>query len=198
MPLLDGDFDCERLGPGRDHAGQALPELALEELRMRLEQRARQSISRRNHLRLWLAPFRFENRSVWIDQVSRDIGIKATTHVIDPQVDLTREHLLHSLIGEGFVDRFGFVKGSAVGTPSKPRFNLTGDRCHGDGNRLVVILSREPIAADHIRSLLGSSPPRRSPRVRVRRPERTCVPWTERRDEISPRRRGHPAGANTP
>ena len=124
-------------------------------------QRARRSISQRNHLRLWLAPYRFENRPVWIGQISRDIGVKVTpksptltTHIIDPQVDTTREYLLHSLIAEGFVDRFGFVKGSAAGTPSQPRTNLTGDPYHSDGMRLVVILSAEPMPPDRIRSLL--------------------------------------------
>jgi len=123
-------------------------------------QRARQSIAQRNHLRLWLAPFRFEERPVWIGQVSRDIGIKMTTksptlttHIIDPQVDLTREYLLHSLFAEGLVDRFGFVKGSAAGTPAQPRMNLTGDPYFSDGMRLVVILSPEPIPPDQIRSL---------------------------------------------
>ncbi|HSW33416.1 MAG TPA: LssY C-terminal domain-containing protein [Steroidobacteraceae bacterium] len=124
-------------------------------------QRARRSIAQRNHLRLWLAPYRFENRPVWIGQISRDIGVKVTpksptltTHIIDPQVDATREYLLHSLIAEGFVDRFGFVKGSAAGTPSQPRFNLTGDPYHSDGMRLVVILSTEPVPPDQIQSLL--------------------------------------------
>jgi len=124
-------------------------------------QRARRSIAQRNHLRLWLAPYRFEGRPVWIGQISRDIGVKVTpksptltTHVIDPEVDTTREYLLHSLVAEGFVDRFGFVKGSAAGTRLQPRVNLTGDPYHSDGLRLVVILSREPVTPDRIRSLL--------------------------------------------
>ena len=124
-------------------------------------QRARRSIAQRNHMRLWLAPYRFEGRHVWIGQISRDIGVKVTpksptltTHIIDPEVDTTREYLLHSLVAEGFVDRFGFVKGSAAGTPSQPRVNLTGDPYHSDGLRLVVILSREPVTPDRIRSLL--------------------------------------------
>jgi len=124
-------------------------------------QRARRSIAQRNHMRLWLAPYRFESRPVWIGQVSRDIGVKVTpksptltTHIIDPEVDTTREYLFHSLIGEGFVDRFGFVKGGAASTPAQPRMNLTGDPYHSDGLRLVVILSREPVTPDRIRSLL--------------------------------------------
>lgn len=124
-------------------------------------QRARRSIAQRNHMRLWLAPYQFENRPVWIGQVSRDIGVKVTpksptltTHIIDPEVDTTREYLLHSLVAEGFVDRLGFVHGSAAGTPSQPRMNLTGDPYHSDGLRLVVILSPEPVPPDRIRNLL--------------------------------------------
>jgi hypothetical protein len=124
-------------------------------------QRARHSIAQRNHMRLWLAPYRFESRPVWIGQVSRDIGVKVTpksptltTHIIDPEVDTTREYLFHSLIAQGFVDRFGFVKGSAAGTPSEPRMNLTGDPYHSDGLRLVVILSTEPMPPERIRNLL--------------------------------------------
>jgi len=124
-------------------------------------QRARRSIAQRNHMRLWLAPYRFESRPVWIGQVSRDIGVKVTpksptltTHIIDPEVDTTREYLFHSLIGEGFVDRFGFVKGGAASTPAQPRMNLTGDPYHSDGLRLVVILSQDPVTPDRIRSLL--------------------------------------------
>jgi hypothetical protein len=131
-------------------------------------QRARRSIARRNHLRLWLAPFKFENQSVWVGQVSRDIGIKVTprsptltTHIIDPEVDATREYLMHSLIAQGFIDRFGFVKGSAAATREQPRYNLTGDPYFSDGLRLVVILTPEPVAPDQIRSLLWeqSAPP---------------------------------------
>jgi hypothetical protein len=131
-------------------------------------QRARRSIAQRNHMRLWLAPFRFEARPVWVGQVSRDIGIKVTpksptltTHVIDPGVDETREYLFHSLIAEGFVDRFGFVPGSAKAPPDRPRFNLTGDPYFSDGMRLVVILAPRPVPPEEIRSLLWerSAPP---------------------------------------
>jgi hypothetical protein len=124
-------------------------------------QRARQSIAQRNHMRLWLAPFRCEGRPVWLGQVSRDIGVKTTTksptfttHIIDPEVDTTREYLLHSLIAQGFVDRFGFARGSAVATPDQPRHNLTGDPYLSDGMRLVVFLSPDPLPPEQTRNLL--------------------------------------------
>lgn len=124
-------------------------------------QRARRSIAQRNHMRLWLAPFRCEGRPVWIGQVSRDIGVKATTksptlttHIIDPQVDATREYLLHSLLAQGFVDRFGFARGSAVATRDQPRHNLTGDPYLSDGMRLVVFLAPDPLPPEQTRNLL--------------------------------------------
>ncbi|MBL8201625.1 MAG: LssY C-terminal domain-containing protein [Chromatiales bacterium] len=124
-------------------------------------QRARRSIAQRNHMRLWLAPFTCQGRMVWIGQVSRDIGVKATpksptltTHVIDPAVDTTREYLLHSLLAQGLVGSFGFVKGSAPATPSEARVNLTDDPYFSDGLRLVVVLAPEPVPLSAVRSLL--------------------------------------------
>ena len=111
-------------------------------------QRARSTIVQRNHLRLWLAPFRFESKSVWIGQISRDIAIKGTTktatlttHVIDPNVDEAREHLLQSLLVSGAIERYGFVRGMEPVPPSVPRVNLTGDPFFTDGRRFVVMLS---------------------------------------------------------
>lgn len=131
-------------------------------------QRARRSIAQRNHMRFWLAPFTFQGRQVWIGQVSRDIGIKLstkspslTTHIIDPEVDLAREYLLHSLLAGGFVEQFGFVKGSVAASRTRPALNLTGDPYFSDGMRLVVILSPDPLPLVEVRSLHWeqSSPP---------------------------------------
>ena len=123
-------------------------------------QRARQSIAQRNHMRFWLAPFTYRGEQVWIGQVSRDIGIKVstkspslTTRIIDPEVDLAREYLLHSLLAEGFVAELGFVKGSRPAPRENPAYNLTGDPYFSDGMRLVVILSPDPIPIADVRSM---------------------------------------------
>ena len=86
-------------------------------------QRGRSTIAQRNHMRLWLAPFRCEGRPVWVGQVSRDIGVKGTTksptlttHVIDPVVDESREYLLHSLLHHDAVSQFAFVRGVGEAT----------------------------------------------------------------------------------
>jgi len=123
-------------------------------------QRARNNISQRNHMRFWLAPFTYRGRQVWVGQISRDIGIKMstkspslTTHIIDPEVDLAREYLLHSLLAQGFVAQFGFVTGSTLAPRTQPASNLTGDPYFSDGLRLVIILSPEPMPLVEIRSL---------------------------------------------
>jgi len=111
-------------------------------------QRARNTILQRNHLRLWLAPFLFRGKSVWVGQVSRDIDIKATTssstlttHVIDPNVDEAREHVLQSLLVAGAIQRFGFVAGIEPASAENPHTNLSDDPYFTDGLRLVVMLS---------------------------------------------------------
>lgn len=115
-------------------------------------QRGRSNINQRNHMRLWLAPFRTEGRPVWVGQVSRDIGVKftsksasLTTHVIDPVVDESREYLLTSLLHDQSVERFAFVRGVGRATPDAPKFNLTDDPYFTDGLRLVVWVSSEPV-----------------------------------------------------
>jgi len=123
-------------------------------------QRARLTISQRNHTRFWLAPFTFRGRQVWVGQVSRDIGVKLTpnspsftTHVIDPEVDLTREYLLHSLLDAGLVEGFGFVRGSRAATRENPAVNLANDPYFSDGLRLVIALSTHPRPYHEVRSM---------------------------------------------
>jgi hypothetical protein len=115
-------------------------------------QRGRATISQRNHMRLWLAPFRCDGNPVWIGQVSRDIGVKMTskspsltTHIIDPVVDESREYLFHSLLQSEAVSKFAFVQGVGAATITEPRHNLTGDPYFTDGMRLVMWLSRDPV-----------------------------------------------------
>lgn len=115
-------------------------------------QRGRSTIQRRNHMRLWLAPFRSEGKAVWVGQVSRDIGVKMTsksptltTHVIDPVVDESREYLLDSLMHTDTVVRFAFVKGVGESSHDNPSLNLTDDTYFTDGLRLVIWISEEPV-----------------------------------------------------
>jgi hypothetical protein len=116
-------------------------------------QRTRRSINERLHLRLWLAPLRFQNQPVWVGQVSRDIGVRftwktwnLTTHRVDPDVDEARDYVLEDLLQAQRVDAAGYVDGVGPCLSESPRRNLTGDPYFTDGKRLVVLLSTTRIA----------------------------------------------------
>lgn len=118
-------------------------------------QRGRSNINQRNHLRLWLAPFRSEGQAVWVGQISRDIGVKLTTksstfttHIIDPVIDESREYLLDSLMHSDAVDRFAFVLGVGESPRDDPRSNLTDDPYFTDGLRLVIWPSQAPVTPE--------------------------------------------------
>lgn len=111
-------------------------------------QKARSTINERIHARLWITPYTFKARKVWIGQVSRDIGVRLTdqtwnltTHKISPDVDFDRDYLLQDLLMSGSVERYGFVNGVRAAPASAPRTNLTGDPYYTDGLRVVVFLS---------------------------------------------------------
>jgi hypothetical protein len=113
-------------------------------------QKARSTIKERVHARLWLTPYAFEGRRVWIGQVSRDIGVRLTgqtwnltTHKIAPDVDFDRAYLLQDLLMSGFVERYGYMAGVGAAPASAPRTNLTGDSYYTDGLRAIVFLSNQ-------------------------------------------------------
>jgi hypothetical protein len=129
-------------------------------------QKGRSSVSQRNHLRLWLAPFTFEHRYVWVGQISRDIGIKLTTkswylttHRISPYVDQDRDYLLQDLLMSARVERIGFVSGVGASEEAHPRVNLTDDPYYTDGLRVVVFLGTEPRLPGSIEYLRWERPP---------------------------------------
>jgi hypothetical protein len=111
-------------------------------------QRSRRTINERLHLRLWLTPFRFQDKPVWIGQVSRDIGVRftlktwnLTTHKIDPNVDDARDYVLDDLMEGGRVALVAYVKGAGEAPAATPRHNLTGDPYYTDGLRAVALFS---------------------------------------------------------
>ncbi len=121
-------------------------------------QKARGDIHERNHLRLWMTPYRYKGKPVWIGQISRDIGVRftwrtITTHKIDPDVDETREFLLEDLAYAQALAKFSYVGGVGAASIDAPRGNLTGDPYFTDGYRLVLWVSAKPIAMDDIEAL---------------------------------------------
>jgi hypothetical protein len=111
-------------------------------------QRTRHSINERLHLRLWLTPLAFTGKPVWVGQVSRDIGVRFTTHAwnltthrIDPDVDESRDYVIEDLMLSGRAAAAGYVAGVGGSTRDQPHRNLTGDPYFTDGKRAVILLS---------------------------------------------------------
>ncbi|HSM29168.1 MAG TPA: LssY C-terminal domain-containing protein [Woeseiaceae bacterium] len=128
-------------------------------------QRIRENIHERNHFRLWLAPMTFRGHTVWIGQISRDIGVRfttrtITTHKIDPDVDETREFLVENFAYNEVLEKFAYVRGVGAAPIDEPRQNLTGDPFFTDGLRVVLWISSELTDLDDIEYVDWVSPRR--------------------------------------
>jgi len=129
-------------------------------------QKARDNIHERNHLRLWLSPYRYEGKLVWLGQISRDIGVRftkktITTHKIDPDVDETREFLLENLAYSQALAKIAYLEGVGAAPIDQPRGNLTGDPYFTDGYRLVLWVSSHPVDIADIEIEVWRIPPDR-------------------------------------
>jgi hypothetical protein len=120
-------------------------------------QKARDSIHQRNHLRLWLAPLRFQGRDVWLGAISRDIGVyftprawSFTTHAIDPDVDEAREALTEDLITSQAVRAVGYVRGMGEASADRPHRNLMNAPYWTDGQRAIFLFHTEPTSLGDI------------------------------------------------
>ena len=130
-------------------------------------QKARDTIHERNHLRLWLAPFTFRSRPVWVGQVSRDIGVKfhwktITTHAIDGDVDDARENVIGDLLYSNRMSGFTYVPGVGKTNPNDLPTNLTGDEYHTDGYRGVAVLEPKTVTVKYL-DWSGGIPPADAP-----------------------------------
>jgi hypothetical protein len=129
-------------------------------------QKPRHTIKQRNHMRLWLTPYRLRGVPVWLGQISRDTGVRFTphtwhlsTHKIAPDVDEARGYLVSDLLLSQVLDTIGWVKGVEVAEPENGRRNLTGDTYYTDGLRVVLVLSEELVDVRNIQRLDWELPP---------------------------------------
>jgi hypothetical protein len=122
-------------------------------------QKPRHTVHQRNHLRVWLTQMRYQGKSVWVGQISRDIGVRFTlktwppvTHKIDPDIDEAMYALLEDLVYSQQIAKTGWVNGVGAATRSKPRYNLTGDPYFTAGLRTVLMFDRRPRSFDQIQA----------------------------------------------
>lgn len=128
-------------------------------------QKTRSDINRRNHLRLWLNPMTVEGRSLWVGQISRDIGIKFTTkspylvtHEISENIDEARHYIVEDLVTSNAVEKIGYARVSEPTSLTVPRQNLTGDDYFTDGLMAVIFLADRYIPYNEIMFLDWETP----------------------------------------
>jgi hypothetical protein len=129
-------------------------------------QKSRETISRRNHLRLWLTPLTYGGLPVWIGQISRDVGVRftsktwhLTTHAIDADLDAERWYLVQDLLWVEAVARMGFAEGVGISRIDEPRSTFGGDPYFTDGLRAVLFIADDPVGSNDVDQLEWASPP---------------------------------------
>jgi len=120
-------------------------------------QKARDTIHERNHLRLWLSPWIFKGKDVYVGTITRDIGVyfttrawNLTTHAIDPDVDEARGYLTEDLAFAQDIERFGLARGVGKATEEEPHRNLMNAPWWTDGLRAVMEIPHDPVQMDQI------------------------------------------------
>jgi hypothetical protein len=116
-------------------------------------------------MRFWLSSIRFRGKTVFVGQISRDIGVKFTlksptisTHKIDPDVDEARRYFIEDLAYSQALIRFGFVKGVGPVSKDAPKMNLVGDPYYTDGFRAVLFFEPRPYTLSNIDILDWEAP----------------------------------------
>jgi hypothetical protein len=100
-------------------------------------------------LRAWLAPIRFEHRSIYVVQAGRPVGGRfasrgATDILLQPDVDEARNLLIQDMMYSGGLDKVGFVTGVGEASETHPRSTFHGARYQTDGLRAVLFFATRP------------------------------------------------------
>ena len=117
--------------------------------------KSRETADERNHLRLWLLPIRFDGKSVWVGQISRDIKVRylPNTFKLEPLVDEARTYMLQDVWYSEGLAKYGYVKGVGASSMSEPQTNLEGDPYFTDGHRLILWVSGRPVSFSEIETV---------------------------------------------
>jgi len=121
--------------------------------------KSRSTLNERLQLRLWLSPFYFEGKNVWVGQISRIMRRYVwEAFKIEPDVDEARTYLFQDLFYAQAILKYGYVKGTGVATISNRRRSLSDDDYFTDGLRIVIWVSDGPISFSDIQVVQWERP----------------------------------------
>lgn len=108
-------------------------------------------------LRTWLTTIRFQDKPVWIGQVSSPLGGRfarvteeGKDEHIEPFVDEVRNNLVQDIIYSQSLVKMGFVKGVGRVMASTPRKIYNGSTYHTDGLRAVLMFEKRPVSLSEL------------------------------------------------
>ena len=121
-------------------------------------------------LRLWLTPLRYQDKPVWVGQVSTVLGgrfaVGQGTRRIEPDVDEARNDVVQDLLYSQAVSKIGFVQGR--GTVGALESAQTHTPYPTDRLRAVLVFGRRAVSLAEIdffdwESLIDHSEPKVDP-----------------------------------
>jgi hypothetical protein len=108
-------------------------------------------------LRAWLTTIRFQDKPVWIGQISSPFGGRfarvteeGKDEYIEPFVDEARNNLVQDIVYSQSLLKMGFVKGVGRVMASTPRKLPSGATYHTDGLRAVLLFEKRPVSLSEI------------------------------------------------
>jgi hypothetical protein len=117
--------------------------------------KARPDGSESKELRLWSAPMRVNGESVWIGQVSYDMGGGSVSKIlhkyqIDPDIDAARMFIMQDFWYSQSLTGLGMVSGVPAASIDAPRQNFRNSEYFTNGQRVVLFVSEAPVALDEV------------------------------------------------
>jgi hypothetical protein len=111
-----------------------------------------------NWIRAWLAPIRFQGRSIYLVQAGRPIrgrfeSRNANDIVLDENVDEARNLLIQDMMYSGGLEKIGFVTGVGQAPVTQPRHTFDDAHYFTDGLRAVLFFATRPLSLKDVEFL---------------------------------------------
>ena len=109
-------------------------------------------------VRVWLAPIRFEGRSVYLAQVGRPVGgrfasMDQQSMVLHEDVDEARNLLIQDMMYSAGLEKLALINGVGLASQADPRTTFNGARYHSDGLRAVMFFAARPLTFSDVQIL---------------------------------------------
>jgi len=111
-----------------------------------------------NWLRLWVAPFNFQGKTVFVVQAGRQQGwrmqqVEDEHLMLNPRVDEVRNLLIQDLLYSSGLEKLAFVDGVGATEAGEARPSLGGASYQTDGLRAVLFLVTRPLSLSDLEIL---------------------------------------------